>query len=125
MVTMKRTKGGAAAAGGSVSVLGDVAAARRRASLRPQRGVIPCCLAALLVAGCSMQPAAPEVTLATVADGGATHPTVAIDPTRGAVYVAWVGTPDADGRSSRRTMAVVEAALESAETNRIVDVRHR
>ena len=35
------------------------------------------------------------------------------------------GTPDADGRSSRRTMAVVEAALESAETNRIVDVRHR
>src|SRR5690606_2687359 len=92
-------KGGAAAAGGSVSVLGDVAAARRRASLRPQRGVIPCCLAALLVAGCSMQPAAPEVTLATVADGGATHPTVAIDPTRGAVYVAWVGTPDADGRA--------------------------
>lgn len=56
-------------------------------------------VAALLAFGCSMQPAAPEVTVATVVAAGATHPTVAVDPASGAVYVAWVGTPDADGRA--------------------------
>lgn len=56
-------------------------------------------VAALLLAACSMQPAAPEVTVATVAAAGATHPTVAVDPASGAVYVAWVGVPGADGRA--------------------------
>lgn len=73
---------------------------RPRVSLRPWLAVaLGGFAAAFITAGCSMQPATPEVTVATVAEVGATHPTTAIDPASGAVYVAWVGMPDADGRA--------------------------
>lgn len=90
----------APAAGEAAAGSAAIATGRRpRLLLRPWLAVALGGLAALLVAGCSMQPAAPEVSVVTVAETGATHPTTAIDPASGAVYVAWVGVPDTDGRA--------------------------
>lgn len=56
-------------------------------------------LAGLAAARCSMHDPPPEATRATVAAAGAGHPTAAVDAATGAIYVAWVGRPDAGGRA--------------------------
>jgi len=102
MARAKQAKGWGVLCGDGCVAQGAVSAAcHPRAGRGCHRGVTALggLAVAASLAACSMQPAAPEVTTATVAEAGATHPTAAVDPASGAVYVAWVGTPDADGRA--------------------------